>query len=606
MAWLVEYIRDWGTIWAQCLKSFVSRLSSLAIYYIRIIQNRFFGMMEDQDCLALSKSLLGCVPFFWTEVRRDGILTFTFNVESAIAVKWAVACRRTIDYWVDFENSSLKRSQTLHLYHMIAFAICLYICKVPSFVLIWFFCTSACLKALAEYNMSTVGLRKLETMILWLSSTRTWVLCASLPTDGRFLDGSVEDWMNLLLESEIRWNHHCWEQVVHRFLCIQNRPKADESSPTEAPPTRMRPLLANWKAISGMPMEQETFLSALASDFNMFLPYLEYMVQVPHHGGKGNITTYKQHETIKCFAQDLEVFEGHIGAQGSRNPVDKIHEERVCFHITVWLPQSWGFDCCFCCLLLESFSNCKGIPTNDELRTIPKTSETAASSFAEDSRFRSIERYRGPPNYISWNLYFSKPPSKTRSRCFSESGRVHMNIDCLGVHHRRSEKIELLWLPRVIHLGFQSNSFFWFFNAWLSLSTFNSHCQCGSGKQPPGLPRGGQPNSFPVDSKSQERWCESVFGHIFVPQYGGYASDLSGDGSWVKRQWLLACVGQYVVVWVSFLVAIVAHISTLKCLVPRKPICFSTRRIQQVRLCACIFFWGTFVGYYVFTYVWNI
>jgi len=41
----------------------------------------------------------------------------------------------------------------------------------------------------------------------------------------------------------------------------------------------MRPLLANWKAISGMPMEQETFLSALASDFNMFLPYLEYMVQ---------------------------------------------------------------------------------------------------------------------------------------------------------------------------------------------------------------------------------------------------------------------------------------------------------------------------------------
>ena len=258
--------------------------------------------MEDQDCLALSKSLLGCVPFFWTEVRRDGILTFTFNVESAIAVKWAAACRRTIDYWVDFENSSLKRSQTLHLYHMIAFAICLYICKVPSFVLIWFFCTSACLKALAEYNMSTVGLRKLETMILWLSSTRTWVLCASLPTDGRFLDGSVEDWMNLLLESEIRWNHHCWEQVVHRFLCIQNRPKADESSPTEAPPTRMRPLLANWKAISGMPMEQETFLSALASDFNMFLPYLEYMVQVPHHGGKGNITTYKQHETIKCFA----------------------------------------------------------------------------------------------------------------------------------------------------------------------------------------------------------------------------------------------------------------------------------------------------------------
>lgn len=72
--------------------------------------------------------------------------------------------------------------------------------------------------------MSTVGLRKLETMILWLSSTRTWVLCASLPTDGRFLDGSV-DWINLLIESEIRWNHHCWEQVVHRFLCIQNRRK---------------------------------------------------------------------------------------------------------------------------------------------------------------------------------------------------------------------------------------------------------------------------------------------------------------------------------------------------------------------------------------------
>lgn len=42
---------------------------------------------------------------------------------------------------------------------------------------------------------------------------------------------------------------------------------------------KMRPLLANWKAISGMPMEQETFLSALASDFNMVVPYLEYMVK---------------------------------------------------------------------------------------------------------------------------------------------------------------------------------------------------------------------------------------------------------------------------------------------------------------------------------------
>ena len=62
-------------------------------------------MMDEQDCLALSKSLMGCVPFFsltvffcvflWTEVRRDGILTFTFNVESAIAVKWAVACQRS-------------------------------------------------------------------------------------------------------------------------------------------------------------------------------------------------------------------------------------------------------------------------------------------------------------------------------------------------------------------------------------------------------------------------------------------------------------------------------------------------------------------------------
>ena len=35
----------------------------------------------------------------------------------------------------------------------------------------------------------------------------------------------------------------------------ESSPKTDESSPTEAPPTRMRPLLANWKAISGMPME---------------------------------------------------------------------------------------------------------------------------------------------------------------------------------------------------------------------------------------------------------------------------------------------------------------------------------------------------------------
>ncbi|CAJ1405435.1 unnamed protein product [Effrenium voratum] len=42
---------------------------------------------------------------------------------------------------------------------------------------------------------------------------------------------------------------------------------------------KMRPLLANWKAISGMHLEQETFLSALASDFNMILPYLEYMVR---------------------------------------------------------------------------------------------------------------------------------------------------------------------------------------------------------------------------------------------------------------------------------------------------------------------------------------
>ena len=33
------------------------------------------------------------------------------------------------------------------------------------------------------------------------------------------------------------------------------------------------------KAISGMHAEQETFLTALASDFNMEVPYLEYMVQ---------------------------------------------------------------------------------------------------------------------------------------------------------------------------------------------------------------------------------------------------------------------------------------------------------------------------------------
>lgn len=42
---------------------------------------------------------------------------------------------------------------------------------------------------------------------------------------------------------------------------------------------KLRPLLANWKAISGMHAEQETFLTALASDFNMEVPYLEYMVQ---------------------------------------------------------------------------------------------------------------------------------------------------------------------------------------------------------------------------------------------------------------------------------------------------------------------------------------
>ncbi|CAK9011889.1 unnamed protein product [Durusdinium trenchii] len=48
---------------------------------------------------------------------------------------------------------------------------------------------------------------------------------------------------------------------------------------------KMRPLLANWKAISGMPMEQETFLTALASDFNMILPYLEYMVQACPEAG---------------------------------------------------------------------------------------------------------------------------------------------------------------------------------------------------------------------------------------------------------------------------------------------------------------------------------
>ena len=65
--------------------------------------------------------------------------------------------------------------------------ICPYISKVPSLILSWFFCT-AWLKALAGYNMSTVGLRKLETMISWLSSTHTWVSCASLPTDSRFLD----------------------------------------------------------------------------------------------------------------------------------------------------------------------------------------------------------------------------------------------------------------------------------------------------------------------------------------------------------------------------------------------------------------------------------
>ncbi len=105
---------------------------------------------------------------------------------------------------------------------------------------------------------------------------------------------SDKDKINLLLKSGIRWNH-CWESragclsvLIHPYISPQKRQKFA----TDVPAVRMRPLLANWKAISGMPMEQETFLSALASDFNMHLPYLEYMVQVPHQGGKGNLATW--------------------------------------------------------------------------------------------------------------------------------------------------------------------------------------------------------------------------------------------------------------------------------------------------------------------------
>lgn len=102
----------------------------------------------------------------------------------------------------------------------------------------------------------------------WMTVLIGWICCLNLRSDGIIT-------------------------VESRLFIGSYASRTDESSPTEAPPTRMRPLLANWKAISGMPMEQETFLSALASDFNMFLPYLEYMVQVPHQGGKGNINDIK-------------------------------------------------------------------------------------------------------------------------------------------------------------------------------------------------------------------------------------------------------------------------------------------------------------------------
>lgn len=204
----------------------------------------------------------------------------------------------------------------------------------------------------------------------------------------------------------------------------------------------------------------------------------------------------------------------------SRNP-DKINEERVCFHITVWVPQSRGFAAG---ILLQL----QWIPTNDELRTIPKTSETAALSFAEGSSI--IEVVWGRPNYTLHEISISENHHPKLDPVFIESDQVLMNIDCWGcwssAFGENPTMASKSHPPRI-----PVKYFVLIFNAWLSLSTFNFHCQRRSGKQPPGLPRGGQPNSFPVDSKSQERWCESVFGHIFVPQHGGYASDLSGDGS---------------------------------------------------------------------------
>eukprot|EP00930_Biecheleria_cincta_P004891 TRINITY_DN10581_c2_g1_i1.p1 TRINITY_DN10581_c2_g1~~TRINITY_DN10581_c2_g1_i1.p1 ORF type:complete len:1545 (-),score=273.18 TRINITY_DN10581_c2_g1_i1:24-4658(-) len=42
---------------------------------------------------------------------------------------------------------------------------------------------------------------------------------------------------------------------------------------------KVTPLLANWKVTDGMHAEQNTFLSALAADFNMVVPFLEFMVK---------------------------------------------------------------------------------------------------------------------------------------------------------------------------------------------------------------------------------------------------------------------------------------------------------------------------------------
>lgn len=42
---------------------------------------------------------------------------------------------------------------------------------------------------------------------------------------------------------------------------------------------KVTPLLANWKATDGMQLEQQTFLSALAADFNMVVPFVDFMVK---------------------------------------------------------------------------------------------------------------------------------------------------------------------------------------------------------------------------------------------------------------------------------------------------------------------------------------